>query len=193
MRLLTRYALSLCPALLAATPLAAQRDTAAVSVAVHGFISISLFWQDRAFGPDNGQEALWVQDTVDQAIYGGDSSARARATRWQVFVVGHYDYTDLDDLPEPPDSSLTGWAVEGGAKLEAGALTLRGTGYRGHSIAQQFAQLLDFGDISGWGAWVQAGWRFTGNLSVWTFYGLSRQSAETAGARAALERPKNWS
>lgn len=84
---------------------------------------------------------------------------------------------------------LTGWAGEVGTKVEVGPWTVLGASYYGHAIAQQYAQLLRYGDISGWGAWGQVGWNFAQHWSAWAFAGRADQH----GDDPALKSPENWS
>jgi len=92
---------------------------------------------------------------------------------WNVYVVGHWDEKDLSGpgVSEPNDS-LTGEAVAVGAKFTMGPFTLQGNAYSGSAIGQQFGHITQFGDISGWGGWLQGSFKVGSNWSLNAFYGL---------------------
>jgi len=41
-------------------------------------------------------------------------------------------------------------------------------------MAHHIAQIVQFGDFKGWGAWLQAGYALNTKWSVWGFYGTDR-------------------
>lgn len=110
---------------------------------------------------------------------------------WGAYLVGHYDRKDLSGVGDPADDRLDGTAVAAGARLMPAAfpLTLHGNIYRGRAIGQQLGQITQFGDIGGWGGWIQAGYNITPDLSAWAFYGTDRpdddevRTAVTGNAR----------
>ncbi|MBD3244077.1 MAG: hypothetical protein GF331_26025 [Chitinivibrionales bacterium] len=106
-----------------------------------------------------------------RVVVTGDTTG---SLQWSTFVAGHFDYKNLEDVAGFPGDDLTGWAGEVGARLHAGPFTAKGAGYIGHSIAQQFAQLLEFTDVTGWGAWGQVGVEFLRFWGVWVFAGLTQ-------------------
>ncbi len=96
---------------------------------------------------------------------------------WKVYVVGHWDEKDLKGVgkivPNPPiDDSITGTAFEVGAKFTPGNWLIHGNVYYGQGIGQQFGAITQFGDIASWGGWVQVGYNFTKNWSLYGFYGM---------------------
>jgi hypothetical protein len=95
---------------------------------------------------------------------------------WNVYVVGHYDEKDLSgpgtSFPSGQKDSLSGEALAAGAKFTIGAFTLQGNAYSGSAIGQQFAHITQFGDISGWGGWLQGSFKVGSNWSLNAFYGL---------------------
>ena len=103
-----------------------------------------------------------------------DLTGEAAGADYSVYAVGHYDVKDLSGVgPDTLDlGDLAGWAVAGGGTADIGRLGLRGNVYRGRAIGQQFGQLSQFGDISSWGGWVQAGVRLDPRWSVWGFAGM---------------------
>ena len=91
---------------------------------------------------------------------------------WNLYVVGHVDRKDLSGVGvEADDDGLTGTAVAVGGALRPAPLTLQGNAYWGSGIGQQFGAITQFGDITSWGAWVQAGYQFTDTWSGWAFVG----------------------
>jgi len=92
---------------------------------------------------------------------------------WNVYVVGHWDEKDLSGPgSSAPNDSLTGEAVAVGAKFNVGPVTLQGNAYSGSAIGQQFGHITQFGDISGWGGWLQASLKLGSSWSLNAFYGL---------------------
>jgi hypothetical protein len=101
------------------------------------------------------------------------SGKTAAGMSWGAYVVGHYDRKDLTGVGiEGDDDHLNGTAIGAGARIAPGPLTLHGGGYWGRAIGQQFGNLLQFGDLAGWGGWAQAGYAFHPNWSAWLFAGL---------------------
>ena len=96
---------------------------------------------------------------------------------WNAYVVGHWDQKDLNNVrprgsPDPGENDLTSSAFEAGARLQTGAFTVHGNAYTGKAMGHQFAHIVQFGDISGWGAWGQAGVDLSPRWSLWLYYGV---------------------
>jgi len=92
---------------------------------------------------------------------------------WNVYLVGHYDEKDLSGPGvSASNDSLNGEALAVGAKVTMGAFTLQGNAYSGSAIGQQFGHITQFGDISGWGGWLQGSFKVGSNWSLNAFYGL---------------------
>jgi hypothetical protein len=95
---------------------------------------------------------------------------------WNIYVVGHWDEKDLSgpgsSSPPGQKDSLTGEAFAVGAKFALGPVTLQGNAYSGSAIGQQFGHITQFGDISGWGGWLQASLKLGSSWSLNAFYGL---------------------
>jgi hypothetical protein len=92
---------------------------------------------------------------------------------WGAYVVGHWDQKDLSGVgATAPNDSLTGTAVEVGAKVSSGPFSLQGNVYSGKAIGQQFAAITQFGDIKSTGGWAQAGFKFNKNWAGYLFYGF---------------------
>jgi hypothetical protein len=112
---------------------------------------------------------------------------------WGVYLVGHWDEKDLNNVrprgsPEPPDNNLTSTAFEAGARVQTGALTVHGNAYTGKAMGHQFAHIVQFGDIAGWGAWAQAGLDLSSRWSVWLYYGMDNPDDEDLTATGDRQR-----
>jgi hypothetical protein len=91
---------------------------------------------------------------------------------WGAYVVGHYDRKDLSGSGDATVDDLVGTALAVGARAAPGPITLQGSAYRGRAVGHLFGNLLQLGDIEGWGAWAQAGVGITPRLSAWGFVGV---------------------
>ena len=75
-----------------------------------------------------------------------------------------------------------------GGKATVGPLQLAATGFTGKNLAPLVGNFLQFqgnsvGDVHGMGGWVQAGFNFTKQLSVWGFIGAEKpKQAEAIAA-----------
>jgi len=64
-------------------------------------------------------------------------------------------------------------------------------------MAHHIAQIVQFGDFKGWGAWAQVGYALNTKWSVWGFYGTDRPDSTqlanaalvTEGSNAAIAGP----
>jgi hypothetical protein len=112
--------------------------------------------------------------TTPQVEIRGDFSGKTEAgATWSAYLVGHYDQKDLSGAnATAPNDDLDGTAIEFGAKYAKGAFSLQGNAYQGTAIGQQFGNITQFGDISGWGAWIQGGYKFNPNWSGYLFFGV---------------------
>jgi hypothetical protein len=97
----------------------------------------------------------------------------AETGNWALYLAGHYDRKDLDGagVDFPTTSDLESWAVEAGARLAPTRFTLHGNAYYGRAMGHHFGNIIQFRDVEGWGAWVQAGFNVTSRWSVWGFAG----------------------
>jgi len=101
------------------------------------------------------------------------SGKTASGGSWGTYVVGHWDQKDLSGAnATAPNDTLDGTAFAVGASWSQGSFSLQGNAYYGEAIGQQFGHITQFGDISGWGAWIQPGVKFKTNWSWYLFYGL---------------------
>jgi hypothetical protein len=71
--------------------------------------------------------------------------------------------------------------------VQSGALTLHGNAYTGKAMAHQFAHIIQFGDITGWGAWAQAGLDVTKQWSVWLYYGIDNPNDDDIPAPSTTQ------
>ena len=129
----------------------------------------------------------WVDETAADQPSAGEAGipqlearlnidGRLSGGTWGAYVVGHWDRKDLnnvraDTAAEPSENNLDGYALEGGARMQRGRLTLHGNAYTGKAMAHQFAHIVQFGDIKGWGAWAQAGLDLNKLWSIWLYAG----------------------
>jgi hypothetical protein len=98
---------------------------------------------------------------------------------WGTYIAAHYDQKDLrpygSDTPPPgQEARLDGHAFAGGIRIVPGPLTLHASAHTGRAIGQLLGDFTQFGDISSWGAWGQAGFAFTPSWSLWGYYGTVR-------------------
>lgn len=119
-------------------------------------------WTDEPAGTDNafsaGERGLpQVEARFD---YG--------TGRFTGYIVGHIDTKDVAG----PD--LTSQVVEIGFTTTRGDLSIAANGHVGKAMGHQFAQVVQFGDIKGWGAWAQLGYNFNPRWSIWGFCGTER-------------------
>ncbi|MGE5803116.1 MAG: hypothetical protein ACM358_12765 [Gemmatimonadota bacterium] len=116
---------------------------------------------------------------------------------WAGYIVGHIDQKDIAG----PD--LTSRAIEVGVSTTRGDLAIAANGHYGNAMGHQFAQIVQFGDIQGWGAWTQLGYTLNPKWSVWGFVGTERPDeaditnnavTDANGAAIALDarRFKSW-
>ena len=103
------------------------------------------------------------------------SGGKAPGRTWGVYVVGHWDVKDISGAgAKTTGDSLTGYAGEIGWKGSEGPFMLQGNAYYGKAIGQQFGEIAQFGDIQGWGGWVQGGYNFTKRWQGLLFLGTDR-------------------
>ncbi len=105
-------------------------------------------------------------------------------TKISAYVVGHYDQVNLTPLNSAPSVNLTGSAFEVGASLNAGDFLLQGNLYSGQNIGQQFGNMTQFStnssDLSSTGFWLQAGYSFTKEWSIYAYYGSENVNKDQA-------------
>jgi hypothetical protein len=120
---------------------------------------------------------------------------------WSMYLVGHYDQKDCNLAGDTSanvcgtgytKSSLDGTGLEFGAKAAFGAFSLQGNVYQGTAIGQQFGHITQFGDISGWGGWIQGSYKFTPTWSGNLFFGMDDpKDGDVYDSSPATGRVKN--
>jgi hypothetical protein len=117
---------------------------------------------------------------------------------WQVHAVLDLSRTDLsgigaDATPGMPDSRDT-WIGEAGFKLALGPVLLAANGWWGRNAGNVFGQIFQMQaptapELSGFGAWCQAGLSITQELTLWTFAGVDRSDTnEVLASRLRFTR-----
>jgi len=96
----------------------------------------------------------------------------AKGSNWQVFGSTHYSKLDLHGVDgqtvTPIKSNIKSTAYEVGGMWMPGNFIVKGAVYTGTAIAQIFGDLSQFGDIKDKGGFLQVGYKFTPN---WSLYG----------------------
>jgi hypothetical protein len=104
---------------------------------------------------------------------------------WQLHLVGVWDQKDasgfgLDPAPGATyKDTLTTTIVSAGFKATLGPVLVAGHGWYGKNAGSLFGHIFAMqhpqaGDISGFGAWGQAGLSFTPQLAFWVFGGIDK-------------------
>ena len=138
----------------------------------------------------NGSDNIATPTSLAPQIEGrvDATMGMANGASWKVFAAGHWDHKNLVGTGDA-ESALTGWLGEAGTKYTGKAVTVAGSWYYGHAVGQQFGNLSQYGDISGWGGWAQLGLNLNRHWSVWTFGGISKQHDDAHSEE--LLRPEN--
>ncbi|MCP4515725.1 MAG: hypothetical protein GY824_10920, partial [Delftia sp.] len=93
---------------------------------------------------------------------------------WLVYGAGHYSRIDLrgvgGDAPTPIKSDLKSTGYEIGGSWKPGPWDLKGVAYTGRALGEIFGAMSQFGDIQESGGFVQGGYHFTPNWSLYAFY-----------------------
>jgi hypothetical protein len=119
-------------------------------------------WTDEAGGADNTFSA------GERGMPQFEGRFDYSAARWSGYLVGHVD------TKATPGPDLTSWVVEAGGSTVRGDLSLAANAHIGTGMGHHFAQVVQFGDVKGWGAWAQAGYTLSPRWSLWGFYGTER-------------------
>jgi hypothetical protein len=139
-------------------------------------------WSDEPVGADNQFNAgergsPQVEGRVD-----------VTSPRWGAYFVAHVDSKDSINVA---GDDLTSWNVEGGYNTTRGKLSFAGNAHIGRGMGHHFAQIIQFGDIKGWGAWGQLGYTLNPRWSLWGFYGIENPDDADVAA-SANTRVKSW-
>lgn len=116
-----------------------------------------------------------------------------RAGTWALYTVGHYDSKDLDraGTDSARVNNLASWALEAGARLASGRITLHGNAYVGRAMGHQFGNIIQFADVKGWGAWAQLGLNLTPQWSLWGYAGTDNPDDINKLTNKRLERTRS--
>jgi hypothetical protein len=124
----------------------------------------------------------------------------ASGSAWNLFTTGHWQRIDRSGVGNPtaaaaptfpPGKDIDTVALNVGGKAMFGPLQVAATGFTGKNLAPLVGNFLQFqpnniGDIHGMGGWVQAGFNFTKQISLWGFIGTEKPNeAEAIAARQA--------
>ena len=167
-------------------------DTTSAVRARVSFAALRGSWSDEAT-PDQPSAGEAGTPQLEAALNLDGTFSRGS---WSGYLVGHWDRKDLNGVreegtPEPAENDLDSWAVEGGFRVQSGIITLHGNAYSGKAMGHQFAHVIQFGDIEGWGAWAQVGIDFTRRWGLWAYYGVDNPDDEDVRASAA-DRLSSW-
>jgi len=101
---------------------------------------------------------------------------------WLAYFATHYSSVDLRGVdgtaPTPVKSKIKSNEYELGGQWKPGSWTFRGLAYTGKGLGQIFGAMSQFGDISESGGFVQAGYSFTPNWSMYAFYAYAKPDAD---------------
>ncbi|HUW53229.1 MAG TPA: hypothetical protein VMV99_07450 [Rhodanobacter sp.] len=97
---------------------------------------------------------------------------------WLAYAVVHYSKIDLKGVDgtaaTPIKSSIDSEGFEVGGNWHPGPWMFKANAYTGKGLGEIFGNLVQFGDISETGGYLQAGYRFTPNWSTNVFYAYSK-------------------
>ena len=126
----------------------------------------------------------------------------ASGAAWNLFTTGHWQRADrsgVGNLPASatftPGKDIDTIALNVGGKATVGPLQLAATGFTGKNLGPLVGNFLQFqantvGDVHGMGGWVQAGFNFTKQLSIWGFIGAEKPN-EAEAIAASFVRLRN--
>ncbi|TAM63822.1 MAG: hypothetical protein EPN49_01555 [Rhodanobacter sp.] len=97
---------------------------------------------------------------------------------WLAYAVVHYSKIDLKGVggtaATPIKSSIDSEGFELGGNWNPGPWMFKANAYTGKGLGEIFGDLVQFGDISETGGYLQAGYKFTPNWSTNVFYAYSK-------------------
>jgi len=150
---------------------AGARATTRVQVAM-----LSGSWNDEPIGADNTFSA------GERGAPQFEGRFDYSTARWSGYLVAH-----TDTKATTPGKDLNSYMVELGANTTRGDLSLQGNAYIGKGMAHHISQIVQFGDLKGWGAWAQVGYTLNPKWSVWGFYGTDRPDSTNLANNAITE------
>jgi hypothetical protein len=101
---------------------------------------------------------------------------------WLAYFAAHYSKVDLRGVggtaPTPIQSGVKSTGYEIGGQWKPGPWTFKGLAYTGNGLGEIFGAMSQFGDIKESGGFVQAGYSFTSNWSIYAFYAYSKPNTD---------------
>ncbi|WP_426701454.1 hypothetical protein ACPPVV_00075 [Rhodanobacter sp. Col0626] len=101
---------------------------------------------------------------------------------WLAYFAAHYSRVDLRGVggtaPTPIKSDIKSVGYEVGGQWKPGPWTFKGLAYTGNGLGEIFGAMSQFGDIKETGGFVQAGYSFTPNWSLYAFYAYSKPNTD---------------
>lgn len=106
-----------------------------------------------------------------------EARLRVADTDWVAYVAAHYSEVDLrgvgNVVPNPPiKDTIKSTGYEIGGSWKPGPWVFNALAYTGKGLGEIFGGLVQFGDISESGGYLQAGYHFTPHWSAYAFYGI---------------------
>lgn len=130
-------------------------------------------WSDEPAGPDDQFNA---GERGGPQIEGRlDFSGR----RWGLYLVGHVDSKDSINAA---GDDLTSNAFEVGGSVTSGDLAVFANAHFGKGMGHHFAQIVQFGDIQGWGGWIQGIYNLSPRWSAGLFGGMEQPDEDDVRA-----------
>lgn len=131
-------------------------------------------------GPGNNVNYL----TAGNAGFRPQLEARLHVqdTHWLAYLAAHYSQVDLrgvgNTVSAPVKSQVTSAGYELGGQWKPGPWSFKGQVYTGQGLGELFGAMSQFGDIKETGGYLQAGYSFTSN---WSLYGLYAYAKPNSG------------
>lgn len=118
--------------------------------------------------------------TAGNAGFRPQLEARLRVAdkTWVAYAAAHYSEVNLkgvgNTVAAPIKDKVKSVGYEVGGAWTPGPWVFKGLVYSGNGLGEIFGGLVQFGDISESGGYVQAGYKFTPNWSAYAFYGMAK-------------------
>jgi hypothetical protein len=151
------------------------------------------------YGISAGEASMLPQIEARIMAFGGMAEAPLPfylPTKWQFYIVGHWDKKDLSGVGnnfDPSTIPLPGGAkyrdsmdtmvAQAGFKFQLGPVLVAANAWYGKNAGNVFGHIfqmqdLNRPDISGFGAWGQLGFGLTKTLSLWAFGGIDKPNEQ---------------
>ncbi|WP_329741959.1 hypothetical protein [Dyella sp. A6] len=100
---------------------------------------------------------------------------------WLAYAAAHYSQVDLrgvgNDTTAPIKSQVKSVGYEVGGQWKPGPWSFKGQVYTGQGLGELFGAMSQFGDIKETGGYLQAGYSFTSNWSMFGTYAYAKPNA----------------